>query len=188
MSKCCKCNHSGSCIRCSCTKTCRACTGCVPLQAHLCRNRHNDNTAAGLLNSTSVSIGSSASLDAVNSNHPTDPETQPPELSPTFCTMSDAPFTWGGMSNIEITPDIERAYDTIIHWRKNSMMLPIGSACNDFIKELTTRLLTAYRDASALERIALKGVMVLQAAVLQKPSRTSKAKDHLRCVERWMKL
>ena len=51
------------------------------------------------------------------------------------------------------------------------------------------RLLQAYADSSSLECIAMKGIVVLQQLLLQKPSKTSKAADrakHLqRCLDLW---
>ena len=49
-------------------------------------------------------------------------------------------------------------------------------------------LFNAYGEASAMEGIALKAAMILPALILQKPFRTSKTKDHIKCMERRMKL
>ena len=45
-------------------------------------------------------------------------------------------------------------------------------------------LLGAFGSASALESMALKATIVLPILLLQKPSRISKTKDHVKCLER----
>ena len=50
------------------------------------------------------------------------------------------------------------------------------------------RLIRAYAETSSLEAIALKSVMVMPALLLQKPSRTSRAKDHSTHLERRLHL
>ena len=39
MPVCCRCNGSGRCINCSCTKSARPCVNCLPLRKGLCRNQ-----------------------------------------------------------------------------------------------------------------------------------------------------
>ena len=51
-----------------------------------------------------------------------------------------------------------------------------------------SRLLCAYADGSILETIALKYAMIPPFLLLQKPHKTSKPKDHIRCLECRMKL
>ena len=68
-------------------------------------------------------------------------------------------------------------YSEIVHWRRNVFNVPSGKAGKGFVTELA-RLIRAYAETSSLEAIALKAVMVMPALLLQKPSRTSRAKDH----------
>ena len=49
-------------------------------------------------------------------------------------------------------------------------------------------LFNAYGEASAMEGIALKAAMILPTLILQKPFRTLKTKDHIKCMERRIKL
>ena len=44
MPVCCRCNGSGRCINCSCTKSARPCVNCLPLRKGLCRNQYASNT------------------------------------------------------------------------------------------------------------------------------------------------
>jgi len=65
--------------------------------------------------------------------------------------------------------------------------LPTGNAGKSFINELTFWLKQLNSSNSKLNSIAMKAFMVIPALILQKPSRTSKAKDHTIAVERRMK-
>ena len=69
-------------------------------------------------------------------------------------------------------------YEDIIHWRRNLFKVPFGKAGKAFVTEI----------AGALEAIALKSAMILLALLLQKPSASSKAKDHIQCLDWWLKL
>ena len=59
-----------------------------------------------------------------------------------------------------------------------------------FVSELA-RLFQAYGDNSSLESITVKTITVLQALLLQKPSRRSKSSDHVTHLQRrldlWLK-
>ena len=71
----------------------------------------------------------------------------------------------------------------MVHWRRNIFDVPTGNAGTAFVLELS-RLFRAYAEGSALESIALKAALTMCTLLLQKPSRTSKSKDHKYCVER----
>ena len=87
---------------------------------------------------------------------------------------SDINYTTGGV----FTNTIQSAYNEIIHWRKNLFKLPSGKAAKLFITELTTEF----------HGIALKVFMVLPAMIMQKPSKSSKAKEHLIKLDERLKL
>ena len=72
--------------------------------------------------------------------------------------------------------DINAADYEIIHWKKNLFKVPSGKARKNFILELA-KWLEHYNTKSNYQNIALK-VFVILPALLQKPSKTSKAKDH----------
>ena len=73
---------------------------------------------------------------------------------------------------------INTCSDEIIQWRKNLFKLPSGKASKDFINELT-ECLNHYNIESENKGIAIKVHMILPSILLQKPSKTSKAKEHL---------
>ena len=72
-------------------------------------------------------------------------------------------------------------------WRRNLFMHPNGAAGKKFIREVT-RLLNSWYENSALARISMKAVHIMPALLLQKPSSSSKSKDHVRALERRMEM
>ena len=82
----------------------------------------------------------------------------------------------------EFVRHINTAYNTIIKWRPNLLKLPTGKAGKVFIKELT-KWLELFNNNSEFRSIALQVYHTLPALLLQKPTRNSKAKDHLRKLE-----
>ncbi|CAM1294773.1 Uncharacterised protein r2_g398 [Pycnogonum litorale] len=104
---------------------------------------------------------------------------------PQYEEMSKSSFVWGEVSNDAFENNLDQAYITVMHWRKNTFCLPTGKEGNRFIDELT-RLFTAYAEATSIERIALKAIVVFQALMLQKPSAKSKTRDHIKCLSRRM--
>ena len=66
-------------------------------------------------------------------------------------------------------------------------MMPSGAAGEKYIEEIT-RLLKLWIQDLPLKSIALKGIHVIPALLLQKPSKNSKSKDHLVSLERRLKL
>ncbi len=65
----------------------------------------------------------------------------------------------------------------------NYFEVPYGNVGKSFVSELA-RLFKAFAIGSALESIALKAATVMPILLLQKPSRNSKTKDHMACLER----
>ena len=78
-------------------------------------------------------------------------------------------------------------YNQVVHWHRNIFKIPAGKAGKTVVKELT-RLFEAYADATTLESVAITAAMVLPSLILQKPHRSSKGKEHVKCIERRMKL
>ena len=99
-------------------------------------------------------------------------------------------------SRVEITPQsgcnnrngadfsqaVSCAYEQIVKWKKNMFKLPSGKAAKEFICEMSLWLEHFNRD-SIFQGISLKVFMTLPALILQKPSRHSKARDHLQKLE-----
>ena len=102
---------------------------------------------------------------------------------PAYMEMSTPCFTWRSHNARLFTDILEVTYCEVIHWRTNCFPVRVGKLGNNFVQELS-RLSQAFGAAYALESIALKAVMVFPVLLLQKPYKTSKAKDHINCLER----
>ena len=98
---------------------------------------------------------------------------------------------WGDLvgedSIIEV---INEAYREIIKWKKNLFPLPRGKCGSDLVKELA-RLVYLFVDKTKWEGVALSLVHIFLPIMLQKPSKTSKARDHAKYLtsrlEKWNK-
>ena len=91
---------------------------------------------------------------------------------PKFRASNEPKFTWGTLSGAEMTID-----NAIVTWRRNVFLIPSGKAGKAFVVEIA-RLIRSYAEASTLESIALKAVVVMQALLLQKPHTRSRAREH----------
>ena len=87
---------------------------------------------------------------------------------------------WGNYEGEEIILNtVQAAYKEICTWNKNFFLLPRGKAATDFIKELT-RLLNLFANKTKWQRLSFPLVHVFMPIMLQKPSKKSKAKDHVK--------
>ena len=94
---------------------------------------------------------------------------------------------WGEQNLREVSKKIQDAYERIVFWKKNLFMLRTGAAAKKYITE-TTKLMNGWTNNSSLKDIALKAILIMPSLLLQKPSKTSKTKDHLKAVERRIEL
>ena len=105
---------------------------------------------------------------------------------PPFQKVSEQSFSWGDLSGSDFADCINAAYSEMTRWRRNIFQVPSGESGKEFVRELS-RLFQAYAERSSLESIAITAAMVLPVLVLQKPHKSSKAKDHVRCLDRRLK-
>ena len=89
---------------------------------------------------------------------------------------------WGELDGISFTRAINSAYKEVIQWLK----VPSGKVGKAFVHELAC-LFLAYAEGSTLESVALTCAMAVPALLLQKPHQSSKAKEHVSCLERRLK-
>ena len=103
---------------------------------------------------------------------------------------SDVPITpifkWRSRDGKEITEDVNNIYEQIVFWRKNLFLLPTGKAGKRYIDE-TNRLFGEWLRDSPQKSIALKAIMIMPGLILQKPSKNSKARDHLLALKRQLR-
>ena len=90
------------------------------------------------------------------------------------------PFYWNEKPGTTFVNELNNAYDKIVYPIKNLFLLPTGAAGKSFINEMTRMIKAGIYD-TPIKAIALH---VMPALLLQKPSKNSKSKDHLKSLER----
>ncbi len=106
---------------------------------------------------------------------------------PNFIPTEEPCFSWGSLDSESFIHSLAATYAEVVHWRRNCFKVPFGNAGKSFVTELA-RLFKAFAEKSSLESVALKAAIVLPILALQKPTRTSKAKDHIACLEKRLSL
>ena len=106
---------------------------------------------------------------------------------PTFHCLSQPSFVCGEVDDSTFIAMIKEAYEEIVYWQRHLFKVHSGRAGKAFVSEVA-HLLLAYAEAGALEAIALNAAMIIPALLLQKPSASSKAKDHTQCLDWQLKL
>ena len=101
---------------------------------------------------------------------------------PTYRDAHQPVFQWGEVDGATFSESIRTAYAEVVQWRRNVFKIPSSKAGKAFVAELG-HLLHAYAEGSTLESFALMCAMTMPALLLQKPHKTSKAKDHVECLE-----
>ena len=96
---------------------------------------------------------------------------------------TNLPKIWGHLTLPELMQTLSVIYKDMTKWRKNLFNLPSGASGKRFVEEIT-RLINEWNNMSPLSNIAMKALSVMPSLLLQKPSKTSKAKDHTKCLER----
>ena len=94
---------------------------------------------------------------------------------------------WGEQNLRGVSKKIQDAYERIAIWKENLFMLPTGAAAKKYITE-TTKLMNGWTNNLPLKDIGFKAIHIMPSLLLQKPSKTSKAKDHLKALERGIDL
>ena len=110
-----------------------------------------------------------------------------PQQLPTFQLMNTPVFSWGIHNAEDFSHALEATYSEVVHWRINSFKVPTGKTGKEFTNELS-RLFLAFASASSMETVALRAAIVLPILLLQKPHRRSKAKEHVACLERRLRI
>ena len=106
---------------------------------------------------------------------------------PAYKPRSAPSFTWGDVNGMEVEKELDSIYKEVVFWKKNLFLLPSGKVGKEFVAEMT-RLVESFANATSLEGIAMKALVVFQVVVLQKPHAKSKSRDHIQCVQRRLEL
>ena len=87
----------------------------------------------------------------------------------------------------EFIERLQQIHEKAAYWKRNLFLLPSGKAGRSFIDEIAS-LLKNWIAGAAFDNTAFKAVMVVPRLLSHKPSKNSKAKEHLIALERRMKL
>ncbi len=96
---------------------------------------------------------------------------------PVVTSSSIEEAIWGNLKGREITDAVNHAYLKIVRWKKNLFKVPSGKVGQEFIEEVN-KTLVHYVSGSHFESVALTMSMIIFPLLLQKPSRSSKCRDH----------
>ena len=91
--------------------------------------------------------------------------------------------SWGELKGKKLDDAVSSAFLEVARWRRNLFKLPTGKAGQEFIEELT-KILNHFADGTVFEPIALTLATIMFPLLLQKPSASSKTKDHVRYLEK----
>ena len=91
--------------------------------------------------------------------------------------------SWGELKGTEISQTVNNVYYRVVKWKKNLFKIRTGKVGQEFIEEVS-KTLSLYISGSHFESIALTMAMIIFPLLLQKPSRSSKSKDHILYLER----
>ena len=94
---------------------------------------------------------------------------------------------WGILEGIEIKETVDSIYTRVVKWKKNMFKVPKGKVGESFIEEVTNSI-SMFNNGSKMESVALTITTIMFPLLLQKPSRTSKSKDHTKHLERRLQL
>ena len=90
---------------------------------------------------------------------------------------------WGNYLSHVFEANVSTVHEQVVYWKKNLFLLPLGKAGKQYIDE-TTKLINEWLQESTLKDIAFKAIMIMPNLLLQKLSKNSKAKDHLKTLEK----
>ena len=97
--------------------------------------------------------------------------------------IDNNPQIWGTHTFHDLSQIFNAIYNETTKWKKNIFNIPSGAAGKRFVEE-STRLISEWNNKSPLVNIALKSLFVMPSLLHQKPFKTSKSKDHIKCLER----
>ena len=93
----------------------------------------------------------------------------------------------GELAGEEIREVIDNTYDEVVQWNSNLFKVPSGKAGRDFLDEMV-KTINLFNCGSNLASVAITMSMIMPPLLLQKPAKSSKAKDHRMYLEKRLKL
>ncbi len=91
-------------------------------------------------------------------------------------------MVFGELRGQELYESVNRAYDEVTKWTRNIFMPPTGHAGQEFVAEVT-KCIHNYNKGTPLEPVALKMALLCFPLLLQKPSKKSKTRDHVKSLD-----
>lgn len=104
-----------------------------------------------------------------------------PTVTPSKADLSKA--IWGKLKGDKIEEWVSKTYNKIVRWKRNLFMTPSGQAGKQYI-EKTAKTINYFNMAENRESVAVTMSIIMPALLLQKPSRNSKTKDHVKFLEK----
>ena len=110
---------------------------------------------------------------------------------PCFTQSNDiSSAKWGNLVGNDIINKLNHVFGKVVTWKPNLFKLPSGASGKAFIVELT-RLINLWTNKTTLECTALTSIHTFVPLMLQKPSKSSKNRDHIRHLllrlDKWQK-
>ena len=94
---------------------------------------------------------------------------------------------WGVLQGLQIRQAVDSIYKRVVLWKKNMFKVPKGKIGERFIEEVANTI-NFFNSGSNLESVAISMTLIIFPLLLQKPSKSSKAKDHVTHLERRLQL
>ena len=211
MPACCRCNGSGICRNCSCSRSGKNCVDCLPSRKQRCMNTRGHQHQAELDNAMAETDpqaqqaligdgeenrhGGTVGDGAGNVEAESEAEKSSvsegmgePTLPPYAPACSpDSAYLWGNLDGPTMCDKVIACYNEVIHWKRNVFRIPSGKVGKAFVSEMA-KLFQAFAEETRIESFALTAAVILPHLLLQKPHRGSKTKDHAHCLDRRLQL
>ena len=105
-------------------------------------------------------------------------------IHPHLCGNNEQ-VVWANWKYNALKEKVDSIYEEIVTMRRNMFKVPSGKAGKDLVNEMAFWI-KQFNQQTKLNGVALKTLMILPTLLLQKPSRNSKAKQHLASLQRRM--
>ena len=150
--------------------TCSSCS-CRTFSTYRSLSQHNRHCTKRL---SVVSISSSQSVN----------RSERAEVTNVFSPVTS--FVWGERDGTLFTDDLNEAYQKIVFWRKIFLWYQLEMQERNTSK----KSLDSWADEHNIQQrsISLKAIHTMPTLLLQKPSKTSKRREHLDALERRLHL
>ncbi len=148
---CCRCNRTGSCKNCSCSKRKLKCTNCLPGRLDKCTNIEQNTDQEEPSSQNTASSDQTSELEVSTESGTRNDTHRCQRTLPDPLPVSDPSFSWGSSDSSTFTAQIHEAYDEVVHfvhWKMNLFLVPFGSNGKRFVAELA-RLYRSFATCSA---------------------------------------